>query len=248
VPGSSLRGVLRQSVTDADSDFADDLFGPRTINERQDIRAGSLSVGDGNLLLLPVRCLAGVLSFVTSPFILRRYRRDGIMAKANSAWPDVPQCGGEDRALIAPQSVNCVDGEPLVLEDLDLQAERCEEDERWASIIAKLVHAEDQEAQNDLVSRFAILPDNVMQHLAETATEIRARIAIDQDKGTVKDGALWHEEALPAESVLWGLMASADQHSSAGLRKALSPGKTLQVGGNAGIGAGLARLLLGESP
>jgi len=218
----------------------------------QQPRAGSLSVGDGNLLLLPVRCLAGVVSYVTSPFILRRYQRDGIIANggANGDWP--PECEAKDSALVVPQqSVNCIDGKDgkmVVLEDLDLRAETSEAAKLWAGIVAKIVHAGDQEAQNELMRRFAIRPDNVMQHLAETATEIRARIAIDQDKGTVKDGALWHEEALPAESVLWGLMASADQHSSAGLRKALSPGKTLQVGGNAGIGAGLARLLLGESP
>jgi len=237
VPSSSLRGVLRQSISDADSDFAENLFGTGS-------KAGDLSVGDGNLLLLPVRCLAGVVSYVTSPFILRRYRRDGIIASGN--WPTVPECKKEDRALVVPGSVNCID-EKLVLEDLDLQAGEWKEAKEWAEIVAERVHAGDPKAQGDLICRFAILPDNVMQHLAETATEIRTRIAIDPGKGTAREGALWHEEALPAESVLWGLMASTKdgaQDNFARLREVLSPGETLQVGGNAGIGAGLARLLL----
>jgi len=237
VPNSSLRGVLRQSISDDDPDFAKNLFGTGS-------KAGDLSVGDGNLLLLPVRCLAGIVSYVTSPFILRRYRRDGVIAGEN--WPAVPECKKADRALVVPKSVNCID-EKLVLEDLDLQAEQSAEAERWAEIVAGLVHADDQQARGDLICRFAILSDNVMQHLAETATEIRTRIAIDPRKGTAREGALWHEEALPAESVLWGLMASTRDGAQGNLARlpgVLSPGKTLQVGGNAGIGAGLVRLLL----
>jgi len=74
VPGSSLRGVLRQAITQDHRKDADVLFGPRNIAGQDNIRAGALAVGDGNLLLLPVRCLAGVVSFVPSPFVLRRYR------------------------------------------------------------------------------------------------------------------------------------------------------------------------------
>ncbi len=250
VPGSSLRGVLRQEITNINDTRADELFGPRNIGE-QDIRAGTLSVGDGNLLLLPVRCLAGVVSYVTSPFVLRRYKRDCAIAHLNC--PDVPQCA-ENHALITEQSVNRLD-DTLVLEDLDVQASVSEEAREWAEIIAKAIHAdnEEQEAQDDLISRFAILPDSVMQYLTETATEIRTRIAIDQQTGTVKDGALWHEEALPAESILWGMCALAPPNGSAQgqtarLRDVLpSPCLLLQLGGNAGVGAGLVRFLLGET-
>ena len=44
--------------------------------------------------------------------------------------------------------------------------------------------------------------------LAETATEVRARIVLNQNTGTVRKGGLWNEENLPAEAVLWGISLS----------------------------------------
>ena len=67
VPGSALRGVLRQQVTDRAGEDAETLFGPRTIRNDQGAFAGALSIGDAHLLALPVRCLAGIVSYVTCP-------------------------------------------------------------------------------------------------------------------------------------------------------------------------------------
>ena len=74
VPGSSLRGVLREHFTRADGDIAKTLFGPLSIRSNDEAFAGALSIGDAHLLALPVRCLAGIVSYVTSPFILRALR------------------------------------------------------------------------------------------------------------------------------------------------------------------------------
>ena len=249
VPGSSLRGVLRQHVTDADSDVARTLFGPRSITSDSDAFAGALSVGDAHLLLLPVRCLAGVVSFVTAPFVLKRYARDRAIARVSAIKvPDQPAAGS---AKVTASSVNLLDDleNTLVLEDLDLQASRDERLDEIAHGIARAVHPDDEEARADLVGRIALVPDDVITFLAETATEIRARIAVDSETGTTRDQALWYEESLPAETVLWGVMAFSHSRNPKDARdvdaiasKLPFAGRLLQLGGGAGVGRGLVRM------
>ena len=264
VPGSSLRGVLRQHMTGSNPGTARMLFGPKTITGGQDAFAGALAVGDAHLLVLPVRCLAGIVSYVTSPFILRRYARD--LARACVAPPTaLPREPVENKAVVAPGSVNLVDGkgaEPgdrpgsgrkLVLEDLDLTAREDATLERWATHVAQTIHPGDAESQSDVIHRFALLPDTIMDFLAETATEIRARIALDPDTGTVRKGMLWYEENLPAEAVLWGVFALSasnnrdDPRPEEALAGAMpASGTLLQLGGKAGVGRGLVRFLTGH--
>ena len=259
VPGSSLRGVLRQELTGRDAALTEVLFGPHTISDNAGSFAGALAVGDAHLLVLPVRALAGILCYATSPFILNRYARD--LRAAGIAPPvAVPSPLDDQHALVVPQSANVIDGKTLVLEDLDLESAGDGPTRQWAEAIAQLIHPRDAEAQKDFCSRFAILPDNILGFLAETATELRTRISIDEKTGTVKKGALWFEEHLPAESVLWGVYALSDSRmpkqpqTAADLAQALRAqlgdqgDHLLQLGGQAGVGRGLVRLLAAEVP
>ncbi len=255
VPGSSLRGVLREHTTNYDPNIAETLFGPKKIKSDKAAFAGALAIGDAHLLVLPVRCLAGIVSYVTSPFILTRYERD--LKLAGVSPPKLPDSPANDTANVTGASVNLIDGK-LVLEDLDLQANKEESLDPWAKRIARIVHPNDDdndaEARKDFTCRFALLPDEVMSFLAETATEIRTRIAIDPNTGTVRKGALWNEENLPAEAVLWGIFALSEfnnQKADDTFKKAddtfnaalPNPDAPLQLGGNAGVGSGLVRFL-----
>jgi CRISPR-associated protein Cmr4 len=129
-----------------------------------------------------------------------------------------------------------------VLEDLDLIGILNDDASIWAQHFAKSVFVGDAQAQEDLMQRFLILPDSVFAFLAETATEIRARIATDSKTGTVKKGALWYEENLPAETVLWGIYALSDSRVKSDARKAeelaahINNIPLLQLGGKAGVG------------
>lgn len=245
VPGSSLRGVLRDDF--AGHEFECTLFGPRVISGADDAHAGALAVGDAHLLVLPVRALAGVLAYATCPFILRRYAQD--LIRVGATPPEVPALAG-DEALHGAVCANVQQGK-VVLEDLDLTAKESAVAGEWAERIALTIFPGDAAAQGDLRGRFLVLPDTVLSFLAETATEIRARIAIDPETGTVKKGALWYEENLPAEAVLWGVFALTDSrvkgetHSAAELSAKLPAEKLLQLGGKSGVGRGLTRFLTG---
>lgn len=257
VPGSSLRGVLRQELTDQDEQLAKALFGPRTISDSAQSFAGALAVGDAHLLALPVRALAGIICFATAPFILSRYARD--LRAAGIQPPEIIPKPIDDRhALVAPQKANLIDG-TLVLEDLDLTGQDDDHARHWAELIAARIHPEDAGAREEFIARFAVLPDNILSFLAETATELRTRITIDERTGTVKKGALWFEEHLPAEAVLWGVYALSEsrvpnqQRTGEDLAQALRyklgdrGERLLQLGGQAGVGRGLVRLLVEEA-
>ena len=249
VPGSSLRGVLRDAVDANARADAEVLFGPRNVTDSTGAFAGALAVGDASLLALPVRSLGGIACYATSRFILSRYVRD--LKRAGKPTLLLPP--GEDAALVPSGSANRVESEgksKVVLEDVDLTAQQHDSAEQWAQHLARLLHPEDETSQRDLMARFAILPDDVMDFLSETATEVRARVAICPEKGTAKTGALWYEESLPAESVLWGVLAlsspfkSDDDRTEEELAKLLPKNDPpLQLGGNASVGHGLVRFL-----
>ena len=260
VPGSSLRGVLRQELQAKDAALTNALFGPRKIESNDQSFAGALAVGDAHLLVLPVRALAGILCYATSPFILTRYARDLRAAGIEPPQMPVNPPSGE-RALVVPQSANLMPGtQTLVLEELDLQGAGEGHTQEWAEFIAARIHPTDEEVRKDFSSRFAILPDNILGFLAETATELRTRISIDEQTGTVKKGALWFEEHLPAEALLWGVYALSESRVKGepqtpealeqGLHKTLEGEHEylLQLGGQAGVGRGLVRLLAAEVP
>lgn len=248
VPGSSLRGVLRDEVKQEDVAA---LFGPTNTDRDANAFAGACAVGDATLLVLPVRCLAGVVCYATSPFILSRYARD--LRRAGFQAPDIVD-PGQSHVAVPQQSVNRVQ-DKVVLEDLDLTARANDTDDavaQWARMLAGAAYPDDKNAQEDFTRRFAILPDDVMDFLSETGTEVRARIAVDPDTGTVKQGALWYEENLPAESLLWGVFAVTaslredDQRGEDDLAKAVPSCRLLQLGGKAGVGRGLVRFLVSE--
>ena len=98
------------------------------------------------------------------------------------------------------------------------------------------------------------------RHVADTATEVRARIRINHDTGTVEDGALWYEENLPGESVLWGVIGigpardgrrdeARANRTREEVRKiadaVLGRERIVQIGGKATVGRGLVRFLSG---
>jgi len=234
VPSSTMRGVLRAYIETEPS--AEHLFGPKGKDIKESF-AGALSITDAQLLALPVRSVYGVLAYATCPFILKRYRRD-LSIKLDVPMPE------HDQALHSGDNQNHRNG-LVVLEDLDFKPKECPNTQAWAEHLAKVMYTEDQESQNDMVQRILVLPDDAFLFLAETATEIRTRIRINPETCIVSDGALWTEENLPAETLLWGVYTVSDSRKpetaeSAEQLHRLLPGKALlQMGGSAGTGHGL---------
>lgn len=248
LPGSSLKGVLRDRAQvmgwDADSLFA--VFGPDT--ESASEHAGALQIGDAKLLLLPVRSLYGVFAHVTSPYLLQRFRREADLAGLEG--PEVPSPSREEEVLLAPGSVlqnQNKDDRKVYLEDLDLEARESAQVAEWEDWLSRATEA-------PVKGRLAVAHDDLMGFLLETATEVVARTRLDDEVKTVARGALWYEESLPAESVLYSLARaerSFRKGRDLGAKAVLTACEGLlegavQLGGKATVGRGLCRLKVGR--
>lgn len=246
VAGSAIKGVLRDEPAKLglEPKQINTLFGPDNTIEVS--HAGALAFGDAHLLILPIRSFSGTVAFATCPFILRHYARD---LQLTTTIPNIT-----DRAGLTKDSKLIVSGSKVALEDLDIQADVTADVDAWATVIANQLYpnsALNAEAwQSEFSLRFIVLPDNIFSFLADTATEVRTRIRIDEKTRTVKQGALWSEENLPAEAVLWGILGISDakdnsRQSADALSKLLPQNELMiQVGGKHTVGRGLCRFVL----
>jgi len=244
LPGSSVKGVLRDGARvhgwpDAKIEA---VFGPDTSNASD--HAGAAYFGDAKLLILPVRSYAGVFAYATSPYLLRRFKREAEAAGINT--PDLPAAPAEVGAALVGQNSEIVDGDKVYLEDLDFKATASESVQAWETWLAENLAGIDA----PLAGRLLYLHDDAMTFLLEAALEVVTRVRIDDETGTVAKGALWFEENIPAESLLYGLMAFASNtfggysltaaEMLAQLQSLAS--HTLQFGGKATVGRGLSKM------
>lgn len=236
LPGSSIKGVLRDARRATDREKTEAVFGP---SEDPAAHAGALVVGDARLLALPVRCFKGTFAWVTSPLLLTLAKRD----LEETSLP-IPSISGRGARLT--QGNACVHNNKLYLQDLDLPATDSNEAAAWAQRLAPRVSPGD----DIFTKRFAIVDDDTMAFLSETATQVDARVRLDEKTRTVAPGALWLEESLPPETLLIGLLAadrSRRQNVSMTpddvLGFALPSEEVHQLGGKATTGRGRCRIV-----
>lgn len=251
LPGSSVKGALRDLCIDLV--VRKKIFGPDSKTDDASEHASAVQFSDQRLLLLPVRSLVGTFAWVTSPYVLGRFKRDAIDVGGPSATNfnlAVPTITQTEKCLVAEPNAIANTGK-VYLEDLDLTAnDSGSEATAWAGAIAKQLFPTDTTWEGFLKERFCVVSDNVMSFLIDTATEISARIKLDDDFKTVAEGGLWYEEALPCESVLYGIVAATEiKASGAKPSEAITEvtkliEKPVQFGGKATVGRGICRLYL----
>lgn len=246
VPGSSLKGVLRNAKEqlNIDEQKAKILFGAEFKGEVAESFAGTVAIGDAQLLILPVRSFAGVVAYATCPFTLRRYQRD----IANELEIPIPE---GLQALVSEEKCELLIEKNIILEDIDLPSVICEKTTKWAEELASTLYPEIAldylNWRKEFTQRFVILPDEVFSFLVDTATEIRTRNRINPITRVVENGSLWTEENLPAESILWGVLGVDESRNNAVLATDLM-GKdfNIQIGGKHTVGRGLCRFLTAD--
>lgn len=244
LPGSSLKGVLRDACQD--DGIRKNVFGPDT--SHADEHAGSIHITDQRLLLMPIRSLMGTFAWTTSPFVLRRFLRDAGLISGTDFPSTVPDLTSNETCLVTNNTKIKGNDNSVILEDLKLLSNPDELADLWADKIAQAVFPSDTEWGAFFKERFCITNDEVFGFLVETATEVVARIALEDATKTVKRGALWYEESLPAETILSGLIvASPIRQSNLDAESIFNTISTiidqpLQLGGSATVGRGICRL------
>jgi CRISPR-associated protein Cmr4 len=232
IPASSLKGVFRDAErqrSDKDSQREARLYGSE---DPTALTAGALCFTDARLLLFPVRSLVGTFAYVTCPLAISRWVRDTRMIAGAATAPELKVKEGE--ILVAAGSI-LKDQQHVILEEFRLTAR--EQDFGWASFLS----AEDRK-------RLAVVTDDQFTWFCEYATETVARIGLEKGTKTVKEGALFYQELVPAEALFYLLVSalptqrkeftvSAEQN----LQDFWHP-EYLQVGGDETTGRGLCHV------
>lgn len=253
IPGSSLKGILRDTYRPANGDGPDRedwlaAFGPETANAEK--HAGALSLTDARILAFPVRSLKGVFAWVTCTTVLQRLHRD-VSLNGDAKKPLVPADPGKNKALCREGAPLLVDGNKLVFEEFEF--ERSGDADGLADWIASRAVSDDFTRER-LKSHLVMLHDDDFTHFVRHATEVTARIALDYETKTTKGTALFYEEFLPPETLFYSLVLAnpsrRDGHrkDAAGNLKYLRDHlpSLLQIGADETIGKGLCAVRLDD--
>jgi CRISPR-associated protein Cmr4 len=167
--------------------------------------------------------------------------------------PDGPE---RDKAHVSEGSSLLVDGKHLVLEESEF--ERSGDASTVAAWIAENAVA-DEATRRRLQTHLVVLTDDDFTHFVRHATEIVARIGLNYEQKTVRQKALFYQEFLPPETLLYSLLLAnpsrrRDQPMTAGevlayLHERLAEVPVLQIGGDETTGKGLCgvRLVNGKA-
>lgn len=248
LPGSSIKGTLRAEWTGQKEQTY--LFGPERNNSAD--HRGALSFTDANLVALPVRSLYGTFAWVTSHFALQRVHRHhahaGIACKALETLLNT----AKDNEILVCSKSKLLSGSALskvYIEEFEANAKESSELKAAAQALAEEIWPENIPAQDFFVGRLLLLPGTDLDALCVTSLEVRSRVSINPETGTAQTSGPWTEEAMPAETLLVGLVVPRDVRFAK--ENTINPEKCftdfvnrfkkpvpLRFGGHSGVGMG----------
>ena len=259
IEASSLKGSIREHFERAMSKKEKDsqvlaAFGTEGENGKGS-RAGALGFTDARLLLFPVKSMKGVFAWVTCPKIISVFNEELSLAghdiqfdvKANTV------ATGNNLAL----NSNKVVLEEYTFEVNDVTGAKNTANELGEWLSKKLLDDKGYFAEK-LMTDIVVLSDDDFKDFVNLSTEVLTRTEIDNETGTVKEGALFTEEYLPAESIMYTNVLTAAEFATKDDEKAakqfekeedlrkffsefIAKDYVFQIGGNATLGKGIVK-------
>ncbi|MBL3529333.1 MAG: type III-B CRISPR module RAMP protein Cmr4 [gamma proteobacterium endosymbiont of Lamellibrachia anaximandri] len=243
--GSGVKGALRAKAaeeTEQDEEKLIELvFGPDTNNASE--HAGSLSVGDARLLLMPIRSLTSSFKWVTCPEALARLKRD-----AERLGIEMPALPESVKTIQASQALVPERAGDLFLEEYLFESE-ISDLSAVIAVLTKLLTRDD--AEQALQERLVVISNDMFAHLCQHGTPVNAHIRLEENK-TVATGALWYEETLPPDTLLYVPLSAAPARRKEATQPAdamlgfvstlFATKPWLQLGGNETVGMGWCRV------
>ena len=256
IPGSGLRGSLRDLCRQKAPASLPELFGPdATALEDEDAErhAGCVAVHDAHLLLFPVRSQIAPFLWITCPAVLRRFSRHAGLLLEDESWRIDPEASpGEEELQGSFQSPT------VCLEEIDFTVTPFAPAlPPWLASLAAAL------GDPGIADRSALVSDATFHYFVTHATQVIQHNRLTSAK-TVADGQLFSVEAVPPEAFFYGFLGatvsrmqgkdgdeSSPRHSREtalqNLRQLLTgDGETgtqgfLQLGGDEGTGLGVTR-------
>lgn len=255
IESSSLKGALREAFEEKLTLKNADLlvaFG----KEDGDAAAAALGFTDARLLLFPIKSMKGVFAWITCPRVLKQFEKDLKMTDPNFSILGVPSNPSENHCYLLNQNSDLkIKNTHIVLEEYAFSTETKALSINGKTLqdwLAENIFTSDignywsEKAKKDIV----ILNDDDFKDFVNLSTEVITRTKIDNEKGTVVGGALFTEEFLPSESVLYSIVLASPEFSDSKSKKSAEDvmrffesnlKEVFQLGGNATLGKGILR-------
>jgi len=248
IEASGLKGCLREAFRNNNeaNNHLDLVFGP----EKSGDHAGSLGFIDARLLLFPVKSVKGLFAWTTSPDVLTKWQNSLNMIGIKTSYEIPKPQNGE--CYLAEDSHLKLNNNAVVLEEYCFHAKK---ENIPYDLVQKLSLFTIIE---HLSQQLIILSDDDFKDFVNLSTEVITRTKINSETGTVQTGALFTEEYLPSESVLYSLVIPTSIFTTIEGKKSFLDGKEdkkaimdywnkhrpqfLQIGGNATIGKGIVEI------
>lgn len=255
IESSSLKGALREAFEEKLAIKNVDLliaFG----KEDGDAAAAALGFTDARLLFFPIKSMKGVFAWITCPRVLKQFDKDMKMTDSNFSISNIPDNPNENQCYLLENNSDLkIRNSHIVLEEYAFSTVHKELKignltlQNWiAQNVFTSVNGNywSEKAKKDIV----ILSDDDFKDFVNLSTEVITRTKIDNEKGTVVGGALFTEEFLPTESILYSIVLSSPEFSDLKTKKNSTDNmnffeknlpQVFQLGGNATLGKGILR-------
>jgi CRISPR-associated protein Cmr4 len=216
--------------------------------------AGSLQFSEAKLLAFPVRSAKGSFAWITSPLILRRAARDGVLdsAKVPAREPS------DDEVMVCTGSTVVLQTNQIVLEEYAFKTVEGDA-KKVGEALAGLLKDKNggDPIWKEVSSRLVILSDGMMSFFAQNACEVAQHVRITDVTGTAEPGGLFNQENVPSETFFYAVVHATDSRLNwkdyadksadsalAAFSAKLDQMKAFQFGGDASMGLGYCTVKL----
>ncbi|WP_126993857.1 type III-B CRISPR module RAMP protein Cmr4 [Thermosipho globiformans] len=228
---SGIKGALRNEV---EFENEEEIFGSEPGDNEKETRPGNVAFSEAKILFFPVRSLNKGLIWITCPMVLSRLK---------TAFKIV---GNEEYVRKIDNFLNELENEDieystLINEEVSLEeyAVKPKNSKNLVELIRGLNNiAPDQYLFNLLFENLIVLKDEDFSFFVKNSTEIQPRIRIDKEKGIVAEGALWYEEYLPQDTIMYFIIKPLNRSNLINDLIKKIDGIFINIGGKTTIGKG----------
>ena len=263
IEASSLKGSMREHFERKKGEKINDkeitnakiyaAFGTDGEGNSENSQAGALGFTDARLLLFPVKSMKGVFAWITCPAIINKFNEELKLAGIKKLF-DISKGN-----LTASGSNLYLNNKNIILEEYTFEVnEKPKEENKVNELgewLSQNLYNDESYIANKLKTDIVVLDDDDFKDFVNLSTEVITRTRIDNETGTVADGALFTEEYLPAESIMYSLVLTAPEFTKENnkiftkeedlkdfFKDFIFENPVMQIGGNATLGKGISRL------
>lgn len=212
--------------------------------------AGCLGFTDARLLLFPVKSMKGVFAWITCEKVLKKLKTDLALCEGmehSSLLTEIDKISNDTIQDKCYAAQNVKVGKHVVLEEYAFEIKEAAQDFQLAKELQTLLQGDSPHFP--ISQHLVVLSNNDFKDFVSLSTEVITRTKIDNTTGTVASGALFTEEYLPAESIMYSLILASPEYGKKKIRTFNTEEDSLkffenipdviQIGGNANLGKGI---------